>query len=198
MRGSVLPRALPAKQGQSKSHQEINMNFWRPEEGHEWWYPESGLLWVHCHWTSEEEENEHLMIICKRIPSYISSLKCCQWDKKPSKFREKNQSISTKITAKITLWPGNSWKLFNRYTDLPAYNGSNLFIALWLVVITKYGEQLICSTIRDWLKNYGISIQWNTMQLKEKRVRKNIYSYLFEFSWRNTEKINEKLIKMVI
>lgn len=120
------------------------------------------------------------MMIFKRIPSYISSLKCCQWDKKPSKFWEKNQSISTRITAKITLWPGNSWKLFNRYMDLPAYNGNNLFIALWLVVITKYGEQLICSIIRDWLKKLWYI---HTMEHYAIKRKKSEEKYIFIFIW---------------
>lgn len=67
MRGSVLPRALPTKQDQSKRHQEINVNFWRSKEDNERQFPESGLLWAHCCWTSEEEENEHVMIIFKRM-----------------------------------------------------------------------------------------------------------------------------------
>lgn len=58
MRGFVLPRALPTKQGQSKSYQEINVNFWRSTEEHERQYPKSGLPWAHCHWTWEEEEND--------------------------------------------------------------------------------------------------------------------------------------------
>lgn len=79
MRGSLSPRAFPAKPNQSKRYSEMNVNFWKPRK--EKWDLELGLLGAHCRWRSEEEGREQVMGTFKRTASRRSCLECCpEWE----------------------------------------------------------------------------------------------------------------------